>query len=147
MWINRNVQITPFIIRSEIKTDPEGAGINVSKDTISRALYHIRLSFKITKKSAFTENQTCQRPIKVCRNKLFGRNSVTSVWRKNDTAFKRHNTIPTVCGWFHYDMGMLFVQCDNTPSAPTLHLLLGTISIFLAGDQLVVPIGASHIFS
>ena len=26
------------------------------------------LSFKITKKSAFTENQTCQRPIKVCRN-------------------------------------------------------------------------------
>ena len=38
-WISRNVQINPFIIHSEIKTDLEGAGINVSKDTISRALY------------------------------------------------------------------------------------------------------------
>ena len=33
------MQINPFITRSEIKTDLEGAGINVSKDTISRALY------------------------------------------------------------------------------------------------------------
>ena len=38
-WISRNVQINPFITRSEIKTDLECAGINVSKDTISRALY------------------------------------------------------------------------------------------------------------
>ena len=28
-WISRNVQINPFIIHSEIKTDLEGAGINV----------------------------------------------------------------------------------------------------------------------
>ena len=32
-WISRNVQINPFINRSEIKTDLEGAGINVSKGT------------------------------------------------------------------------------------------------------------------
>ena len=38
-WISRNVQINPFITRSEIKTEIEGARINVSKDTISRALY------------------------------------------------------------------------------------------------------------
>ena len=38
-WISRSVQIKPFITRSEIKIDLEGAGINVSKDTISRALY------------------------------------------------------------------------------------------------------------
>ena len=38
-WISRNVQINPFITRSEIKTDLEGTGINASKDTISRALY------------------------------------------------------------------------------------------------------------
>ena len=37
-WICRNVQINTFITRSEIKIDLEGAGINVSKDTISRAL-------------------------------------------------------------------------------------------------------------
>ena len=38
-WIIRYVQINPFITRSEIKTDLEGAGISVSKDTTSRALY------------------------------------------------------------------------------------------------------------
>ena len=27
---------------------------------------------------------------------LFGRNSATCVWRKNGTAFKKHNIIPTV---------------------------------------------------
>ena len=36
-------------------------------------------------------------------------------------------------------------ESDVTPSAPTLHQLLRTISIFLAGDHLVVPMGASHI--
>ena len=34
-WISRNVHINPFITRSESKTDLVGAGINVSKDTIS----------------------------------------------------------------------------------------------------------------
>ena len=38
-WISRNVQINLFISRSEIKTDLESVGINVSKDTISRVLY------------------------------------------------------------------------------------------------------------
>ena len=38
-WISRNVQINPFITRSEINTDIAGAGINVNKDTILRALY------------------------------------------------------------------------------------------------------------
>ena len=28
--------------------------------------------------------------------KLFGRNTVTSAWRKNGTAFKMYNTIPTI---------------------------------------------------
>ena len=37
-WISKNVQINAFIARSEIKTDLDGAGINVSKDTMSRAL-------------------------------------------------------------------------------------------------------------
>ena len=50
-WINRNVQINPHITRSEIKTDLEGAGINISKDTVSRALYrtgfHSRSSRKV----------------------------------------------------------------------------------------------------
>ena len=43
-WISRNVLIKPFITRSEIKTDLDGAGINVSKDKISRALYRTGFS-------------------------------------------------------------------------------------------------------
>ena len=102
------MQINPFITRSEIKTDLEGAEINVSKqNSIS-----YRLSFKITKKIAITEKQTCQRPIKVSRNlwkeryavlgkgNLVGWNESWTIQkehrRKNGTAIKKHNTIPTV---------------------------------------------------
>ena len=50
-WISRNVQIHPFITSSEIKTDLEGAGINISKDTITRALYrtgfHLKSPIKV----------------------------------------------------------------------------------------------------
>ena len=44
--------------------------------------------------------------------------------------------------------GVLIVHnpCDDTPSAPTLHQLFRTISIFLAGDLLVVPIGGHRTF-
>ena len=49
-WISRNVQINPFIIRSEIKTDLEGAGINVSKDTISSDLYHTDFHSRLPRK-------------------------------------------------------------------------------------------------
>ena len=118
-WISRNVQINPFITRSEIKTDHQGARINVSKDTISRALYRTgfhsrsprkgplvktvkdRLKFIETyekKGMQFWENVIWSDETKA---ELFGRNTTTSVWRKNGTAFKKHNTIPTVmfgCG-------------------------------------------------
>ena len=49
-WISRNVQINPFIIRSEMKTDLKGAGINVSKDTINRALYHTGFHSRLPRK-------------------------------------------------------------------------------------------------
>ena len=101
-WISRNVQINAFINRSENKTDLEGAGINVSKDTISRALYrtgfHLRSPRKVPllktkhvkdrwkfvetyekKNMQFWEKGIWSNEMKV---KLFGRNTATSVWRK-----------------------------------------------------------------
>ena len=101
-WISRNVQINPFIIRSEIKTDLEVVGINVSKNTISRAQYrpgfysrsprkvpllktkHVkdRLKFVETyekKGQQFWEKVIWSEETKV---ELFGRNTATSVWRK-----------------------------------------------------------------
>ena len=84
-------------------------------DTISRALYrtgfhsrsprkvpllktkHVkdRLKFVETyeKKMQFYEKGIWSNETKV---ELFGRNTATSIWRKNGTAFKKHNTIPTV---------------------------------------------------
>ena len=115
-WISRNVQINPFITRSEIKTDLVGAGINVSKDTISIAQYrtgfhsgsprkvsilktkHVkdRLKFVETyekKGMQFWEKVIWSDETKI---ELFGGNAATSVWRKYGTAFEKHNTIPTV---------------------------------------------------
>ena len=100
MWIGSNVQINPFITRSEIKTDFEGAGINVSKDTISRALYrrgfHSRSPRKVpllkTKHVKdwikFVETYEKKGAVLVKGNlvetkvELFRRNTATSVWRK-----------------------------------------------------------------
>ena len=61
-WISRNVQINPFITRSGIKTDLAGAGINVSKDTISRALYRPGFDSRSPRKVHFLkfEFQTVQ---------------------------------------------------------------------------------------
>ena len=52
-WIRRNVLINPFITRPKIKTDLEGAGINVSKDTVSRALYRTGFHSRSQKKCHF----------------------------------------------------------------------------------------------
>ena len=115
-WISRTVQIDLFITHSEIKTDLEGAGINVSKDTISRALYrtgfhsrsprrvsllktkHVKDQLKFVKTYEKKGMQFWEKVIRSDETKveLFGRNTATSVWRKNGTAFKKHNTIPTV---------------------------------------------------
>ena len=113
-WISRKVQINPFITCSEIKTDLEAAGINVS--TISRTLYctgfqsrsprkvpllktkHVkdRLKFVETyekKGMQFWEKVIWSDETKV---ELFRRNTATSVWRKKWLAFKKHNIIATV---------------------------------------------------
>ena len=117
-WISRNVQINPFITRSEMKTDLGGAGINVSKDTISRALYRTGFHSRSPKKTCLYWKPNMSKYwlkfVKIYEKKdmqfwekviwsdetkveLFLRNTATSVWRKKkSTAFKKHNTIPTV---------------------------------------------------
>ena len=115
-WISRNVQINPFITRPEIKTDLECAGINVSKDTISWALYHTGFHSRSPRKVPLLKTKHVKDRLKFVETyekkgmqfwekviwldetivELFGRNTATSVWRKNGTAFKKHNTIPRV---------------------------------------------------
>ena len=116
-----NQQIKPLITFSEIKTDLEGAGINVSKDTISRALYHTGFHSRSPRKVPLLKTKYVKDQLKFVKTyekkgmqfwekviwldetkvELFGRNTATSVWQKNGTGFKKHNTISTVkfgCG-------------------------------------------------
>ena len=131
MWISTNVQINPFITRSEIKTDLEGAGINVSKDTNSKALYRTGFHSRLPRKVPLLESKHVKDRLKFVETngkkgmqfwekviwsdetkvELFGRNTATRFWRKNGTVFKKHNTIPQLSfGWFHNDIGMFFIQ-------------------------------------
>ena len=110
------MQINPFITRSEIKTDLKSARINVSKDTISRALYRRGFHSRSTRKVPLLKTKHVKYRLKFVKTyekkgmmfwekviwsdetkvELFGRNTTTSVWQKNGTASKKHNTIPTV---------------------------------------------------
>ena len=110
------MQINPFITRSEIRTDLEGAGINVSKDTISRALYHSGFHPRSPRKVPLLKTKHVKDRLKfvetyekkgmqfwekVIRSdetklELFGGNTATSIRRKNCTECKKHNTISTV---------------------------------------------------
>ena len=63
-WIGRSVQINALITRSEIKTDLEGAGINVSKDTISRTLYHTGFHSRSPRKVPFLNTKNVKDRLK-----------------------------------------------------------------------------------
>ena len=120
-YISRNVQINPLITHSEIKTDLEGAGINVSKDTISRARYrrgfhsrsprkvpllktkHVRDRLKFVKTYEKKAMQFWEKVIwsDETEVEIFGRNAATSVWQK--MALPSRSTIPSP----HVNLGVV----------------------------------------
>ena len=55
---------------------------------------------------------------------LFGRNSVTSVWRKNSTAFKKYNTIPTV----KFAGSIMIWGCFSSKSTGELQVVHGRMN-------------------
>ena len=141
-WISRNVQINFFITRFEIKTDLEGAGINVSEDTISRALYRTSFHSRSPRKVPLLKTKHVQDRLKFVETykkrcmqfwekviwsdetkvKLFGRNTATSVWQKNGTAFKKQNTIPTV----KFRGGSIMIRgCFSSKGTGELQVILG----------------------
>ena len=144
-WISGNVQINTFITLSEIKTDLEGAGINVSKDTISRALYrtsfhsrsprkepllktkHIKDRLKFVETYAKKNMQFWEKGIwsNETKEELFGRNTATSFWRKNSIAFKKHNTIPTV----KFGSGSIMIRgCFSAKGTGELQVIHGRMN-------------------
>ena len=84
-WISRNVQINHFITRSEIKTDLENAGINLSKDSISRALYRTDFYSRSPRKVPLLKTKHVKDRLKFCRNLWKERYAVLGkgnlVWR------------------------------------------------------------------
>lgn len=115
-WVSRKVQKNPFLTRGEIQTDLREAGINVSKDTISRVLNragfvsrsprkvpllklkHVRSRLNYVKTYGEQPQEFWNKVIWSDETKIeiFGRNTATHVWRKNGTAYNKKNTIPTV---------------------------------------------------
>ena len=56
---------------------------------------------------------------------LFGRNTVTSVWRKSGTAFKKNNTIPTV----NFGGGSIMIWgCFSSKGIGELQVILGRMN-------------------
>ena len=79
-WISRNVQINPFITRSEIKTDLEDAGIYVTKDTISRALY----------RTGFHSRSPKKKFVETYEKKVLGKGNLDE-WNKSWTIRKEYS--------------------------------------------------------
>ena len=114
-WINRNVQINPFIIRSEIKTDLEGARINVSKDTICRALYRTGFYSRSPRKVPWLKTKHVRDRLKFVetyekKNMQFREKGIWS----NEMKAEQFES-----GWFHYDMGCF--SSEGTGELQVIH--------------------------
>lgn len=115
-WISRKVQKNAFVTRGEIQRDLKEAGIDVGKDSISRALNRNGLFSRSPRKVPLLKRQHVKARLDFVKTygekpqefwdkiiwsdetkiELFGRNSATRVWRKDGSAFNNKNTIPTV---------------------------------------------------
>ena len=116
IWVSRKVQRNPFVTRGEIQADLKEAGIDVNKDTISRAVNrtgffsrsprkvpllkrrHVRSRLNYVKTYGEKTQEFWNKVIWSDETKieLFGKNTATRVWRKSCTAYNKKNTIPTV---------------------------------------------------
>ena len=122
----------------------------ISKDTICRALYrtgfHQRKELLLKTKHAkdwlkfvetyekknmrFGEKGNWSNETKV---ELFGRNTRTSVWRKNSTAFKKHNTIPKI----KFGGGSIMIRgCFSSKGTGELQVIHGRMNDCMYRDIL-----------
>ena len=102
-----------FITRSKIQTGLDGSGIDVSKDTTSRALNRTGLVFRSPREMLLLKLQHIKPRLKFVETydekrrevwetviwsdeikiELLGRNTATRVWRKNGTSHNNQNSI------------------------------------------------------
>ena len=134
------MQINPFITHSEIKTDLECAGINVSKDTISRALYRTGFHSRSPRKVPLLKTKHVKDQLKFVETyekkgmqfwekviwsdemkiELFGRNTATVFGEK--MALPSRSTIPSpqlslgeVPLWYGDAFHTSFIFCIQNP--------------------------------
>ena len=144
-WISRNVQINPFITRSEIRTDLEGAGINASKDIMSRALYrtgfhsrsprkvpllktkHVKDWLKFVKTYEKKGMQFWEKVIWSGKTKfeLFKRNTVFG----EKMALPSRSTIPSP----QLSVSIMILGCFSSESTGELQVIYGRIMVAWTG--------------
>ena len=124
-WISRNVQINPFITSSEIKTDFEGAGINVNKDIISRALYRTGFHSRSPRKGPLLKTKYIKDRLKFVetyekRNIQFWEKKNLVEWNESWTLRKEHSDKCLVKKW----------QEASRSTIPSPQLSLGVVSLW-----------------
>ena len=115
-WVSRKVQRNPFVTPSEIQTDLKEAGIDMSKDTFSRALNRTGFVSRSSRKVPLLKRQHVRSRLNYVKTygekpqefwnkviwsdetkiEILGRNIATQAWRKNGTAYNKKNTIHAV---------------------------------------------------
>ena len=121
-WISRNVQINPFISRSEIKTDLEGAGINASKDTISRTLYRTGFHSRSPRKVPLPKTKHVKDRLKL--SKLMKR-KICSFGKRESSRMKRKLIYSEGTQWQVFSEKMALPSRSTIPSP---QLSLGVVS-------------------
>ena len=111
--------------RSVIKSDLVGTGINVSKDTISRALYRTGFHSRSPRKVPLLKNQTRQRAIKMCQNlwkerfAVLGKGNLVG-WNESWTIRKEHSDKCSAKKW----------HCLQESTIPSPQLSLGLVPLW-----------------
>ena len=141
----RRVKNEPFVTRKELQHDFCAAGTQVCKKTISSALHRQQLKSRTPRKIPMLKKCHLKSRLEFAKTnlqqdddyfkqvlwsdeskiELYGHNDATHVWRKDGTAYKQKNTIPTVK---HGGGNIMVWGCFANNGTGELQIIEGTLN-------------------